>query len=598
MGIPEEPPPFWEEDLYGGDEDVYDDYDPPPEQDSPGKKEPSPSEEVNKLLLETIRALDGKDIHKYALPIVVEMQKDKYLPEFLGRKNSVWQSLLEVVIHECLNREAPFSITALQQSPLFSLYSKEVDELAKSIPPKVSPLSPHELWQSIREIMQRTMSHRDVKSLLQAFDKKESSSTLQRKFSLLPPPTTSKKVESKERAGQTAREVWISLASAKQQLLRLSMGFPSLDATLTPLGDPLGSIVQGEQTIFAAGTGTGKSSLSYAIVPALLQDIINWGKKNGLLVFCHTEEESVDKIRAFGMNPGGPNAHLADNLIVSDIGSSLERFVQTLYDTVIMANAKAVETGRPITEFLPYVVVLDYIQGIKPAGNEQEGLKKVAMLIKQGVQKWDISEFEKFSGVSFRDYAGFEWPEGQQDHRVAVVGFAQLNKPNEFLLNFKADSKEHPLSSFALEDESDDPVWRGPDGRGYLWEVREGDMRMLGRSEITGTSEVLNHATTIIMLHRSAPMNNPAKRGEDGKMHLEDTRARLILVKTRTGANRKFVPLEFDLDSQGFRARHYDTEAQKLVDQGKWIPASSYTQPGDPLLPPRPVQDKLGSYTY
>ena len=73
----------------------------------------------------------------------------------------------------------------------------------------------------------------------------------------------------------------------------------------------------------------------------------------------------------------------------------------------------------------------------------------------------------------------------------------------------------------------------------------------------------------------------------DGSTHLEDVRARLIPDKTRTGTSLKHIPMEFDIDEEGFRARYYDRGAELAIEQGRFKPDDTWQKPGDPILPKR-----------
>ena len=85
----------------------------------------------------------------------------------------------------------------------------------------------------------------------------------------------------------------------------------------------------------------------------MTQDLLNWGLPHAYVVLFHTEEASADKVEASGLQEGGRFHHLAENVVVSDIGSSRRRIAETLYDMVIEAKKRSDLTGLPIRDFLP-----------------------------------------------------------------------------------------------------------------------------------------------------------------------------------------------------------------------------------------------------
>lgn len=378
--------------------------------------------------------------------------------------------------------------------------------------------------------------------------------------------------------------------------MRLSCGLASIDVALTPKGRPVGFIAPGEQVLMAGDTGTGKTSMCYAIAAAMTNDVIAWGLPDGLVVLVHTEEEEKDKIEGMRMAPGQRFSHLGNNLVVQNVGTSRQAVVTLLYDLVMDADERSGESGRPITDFLPYVVILDYIQALSEVGEtEVVSTQKSAEFIMRGVQAWNPEELYKFSGVSFADYAGYEWPAGMERHRVAVVTFAQLIKIDS-RTNFYDPNSKSPLTDFALEYQDGDPVvrpWTGPDGRQYCWEVKPGDARLLGRNEVRGHGQILQNATALLFLHRSRPTNNP-KVGD----HLQDRRARIQLGKTRNGSGQKFVPLEFDLQPDGPKAQYFDPTGFAAVQQGTIAPNDIFTQYGDPICPRRGEKDPFADVNY
>ena len=93
------------------------------------------------------------------------------------------------------------------------------------------------------------------------------------------------------------------------------------------------------------------------------------------------------------------------------------------------------------------------------------------------------------------------------------------------------------------------------------------------KNDIRGHAAMANNSALILLLHRSRPWNNPAGPiGPDGRQHLTDTRARILLDKVRHGANLQFAPLAFDLQPEGKKAQYFDPAAEKLVEAGRFTP--------------------------
>jgi hypothetical protein len=289
------------------------------------------------------------------------------------------------------------------------------------------------------------------------------------------------------------------------------------------------------------------------------------------------------------MAPGQRYHHLAETVAVAEVGSSREAFVMGLYDLVIDANERARATGRQITEFLPHIVVLDYIQSLSAEGenNVVDSTFKTAELILRGVQAWDPEEMRKFSGVDFASYAGMNWPKGMEHHRVATICFAQLVKAAGATGPYRPGAKGVQLSDYVVLDSNGEP----------MWEPKEGDQPVMGKSAIFGSSTILNNATFIVFLHRS---NIHAGRsvGMDGRTHLDDTRARLVIDKMRNGAMSPVVPMSFDSQVDGPRGQYFDPLAEHAMSQGRFSPDAAWRQTGDPILPARPAVRALAGWRY
>jgi hypothetical protein len=282
------------------------------------------------------------------------------------------------------------------------------------------------------------------------------------------------------------------------------------------------------------------------------------------------------------------------------IGSSRKRLTEMVYDLVVNAVIRSQSTGRAVTDFLPKIGFLDYIQSVTETGeSEYEANNTTAELVLRGFQAFNPEEIAKFSGLDFRTYAGMPWPEGIEDHRMAWVVFAQLKKPDdENSLYYKRNSSKHPLSDFTLEDMTDVPQWIDPvTGGKYAWEVKENDYRIFRKNQIKGSSKILDNASNIILLHRSRPTNNPSELKEDGTLHLVDTRARLIYDKTRNGSQVLYAPLEFDVSTTG-GAQFFDYKAETALAAGSFRITDDSHEYGDPMLPVRPVPSPLSGTRY
>jgi hypothetical protein len=225
-------------------------------------------------------------------------------------------------------------------------------------------------------------------------------------------------------------------------------------------------------------------------------------------------------------------------------------------------------------------------------------------MILRGLQEFNPEEIAKFSGVDFRTYTGMAWPDSVEDHRMAWVVFAQLRKSSDAQAEFYKKTGKSQLSDYTMEDTSDNPAWVDPHGNGWAWEVRENDFRLFRQEQIYGSSNILNNATNIVLLHRSRPRGNPAVKSADGPPHLTDMRARMIPDKSRNGIKMLYVPMAFDIQPpdpgqpEGFRAQYYDLQAEKAIEDGRFTPHESYRISGDPILPVRPPASPLAGVKY
>lgn len=495
----------------------------------------------------------------------------------------------------------------LQRLPVLSVYSTAVQREWGAIRALIKPGSaaPMTEWQALREWVQRQANIRAVSALLELHEQQASSADLVAAHKeVVAEPPTARKALSAGTPVRTAREVAVDAEAAARSTpsVRYSSGLRTLDKALTGKGDPVGFVAPGEQVIIAAATGTGKSSFSYGLVGAMTQDLVNSGFEKSYLVWLHTEEESSDKLRAAELLPGMRLHHLAEQVVIDAVGTSRQRVVEVLYTLTQEAERWSRETGRAITDRLPRVMILDYLQSLSSERAVDPVAESITTseLLLRGVQAWNFGEMAKWGGISYQEFTGSPVPIGMEHHRVAVVAFAQLVKQDDKVGSYRAGSKDYQLSEFTVEDPRPEPVWTDPKGGKWAWEVCEGDARIVRKNEIAGSAKVLNNATVVLVLHRSRPTNNPAKLGDDGRMHLIDRRARVLLDKTRNGSQdgMTFVPLEFDVDEHGFRARYVDVHAQAAIERGIFTPHPCWRRSGDPILPKRPRLAPLAGVRY
>lgn len=501
--------------------------------------------------------------------------------------------VMEVILHEAsVLSTGTLDLTDL---PVLSEYTDEISEEIKEIHLQFgvsTPRDPHAFWQDIVETVQRAHTKHAALDLAEGITSKDSVKTLMEKFRKIEPPTSVKAL-SRVRTAKTAREVSETERAVRsgKTPYRFSSGMPTLDLGYTGSDEEKGFISPGNFVVVMGPTGTGKSSFANSIVPAIQMDLKNWGLTDAMQVLFHTEEESIDKLKGFRMNIGQKYHHLADNLVIDACGTSRKRLAETLYDLVIRADNMARASKRPIVEYLPYVVQIDYIQSIQEPGDKDPATASAitAEFFLRGVCAWNPEEMFKFSGVDFREYAGMAWPKGMEHHRVAVVAYAQLVKVDDSTLYYQKNRRGTQLSDYALLSDTDEP----------LWDVREGDLRLFGKNQMRGSGIIAQNAHAIIILHRSVPYNNPAVVGTDGQTRLADTRARILFDKSRSGSRMVYAPLRFDVQVNGNRAQYFDEVAEKAILVGKLNNIDqSYQEPGDPMLPVRPHRDKLGEATY
>ena len=549
-------------------------------------------------VLDTLRAslasLDGARPEQAVQLIERLLKSNRALRKLDTTEQQTYAGIFEVLLHECSVTESGF--IHLDALPIAQEYNdkvrNELDILAKRAKSGNIPVDPHAAWQGIVESVQRNHTRTSAEKLIMAIDEKLTVAELMERFKKIEPPTT-KKAVARKGAVKTAKSIATEFraSTAGQLQLRFSSGMPTLDKGYTNPGEVSGFIAPGQFIVVMGPTGTGKTSFANTVTPSFGLDLVNYGLPDAKQVLFHTEEESIDKLRGFRMDVGQKFHHLAGSLVVDAIGTSRRRMAETLYDLVIEADERSRSTKRPIAEFLPYIVQLDYIQSISESGEDEVKASAItAEFLLRGVSAWNPDELAKFSGVDFRDYSGTAWPSGMEQHRVAVIAYAQLVKVSDETLFYKSGKKGVQMSDFAVLDDKDEPYW----------DVQENDMRLFGKNQMRGSGVIANNAHAIVILHRSVPYKNPAYRGVDNLMHLTDTRARILFDKSRAGSQLAYAPMRFDVQPSGFRAQYFDELAERAITEGKLsnYDPSCRTEWGDPIIPRRKRLSPLEGFRY
>lgn len=548
---------------------------------------------VDRVLRSTLSWVHNAEPHAASQLLQRIDSSERVLKVLSDERRMVVRSVLEVLAHECSVLSS--GRIDLGHLPVLEEYNVDVSEEIEAVRREVgvsTPADPHAEWQDLVEGVQRAHTRFSALDLAKGIEAKMPVFDLMERFRRIEPPTVVRS-DRRQRGTMTADKIvdMARSASAGRTAYRFSSGLPTLDLGYTGVNEARGFIAPGQFNVVMGPTGTGKSSFANTIVPAINLDMQNWGLEHGLQVVFHTEEETIDKLKGFRMDSGQKYHPLAKNLVVDACGTSRKRLAETLYDLVIRADEMSRESKRPITEFLPYVVQIDYIQSIQEPEDKDPATASAitAEFFLRGVCAWNPEEMAKFSGVDFREYAGAAWPTGMEQHRVAVIAYAQLVKIDDSTLYYQAGKRGVQMSDFALLGDGDEP----------LWDVREGDLRLFGKNQMRGSGIIAQNAHAIVILHRSVPYNNPAVKDESGELHLSDTRARILFDKSRSGSRMTYAPMRFDVQSTGFRAQYFDEVAERAISAGKLTDVhSSYSEPGDPILPQRPHRDPFGETAY
>lgn len=516
----------------------------------------------------------------------------KVLSVLNPKQREIYEGVFEVLSHECSVVEG--GTLDLSLLPIASEYSDRVRSELFAINERSKDVrgEPHSLWTALTEAVQRHTARTAAVKLVKAIDNKLNTNELMEYYKHLEPPTAQKSV-TRQHSAKTAREIIAEhrAATAGRAPMRFSTGLPTLDVGYTAKGELRGFLAPGQVFMVMGPTGTGKSSFSYAITPAMTQDLLNYGMPDAKHVLFHTEEETIDKIDACRMLPGQPYHHLSDMMVFDAVGTSRTRIAMTLYDLVVKADLQARETKRPITDFLPYIVQLDYLQSISEQGEtEVVATGMTSEFLLRGVAAWNPEEMAKFSNVSFREYTGMNWPSGMEHHRVAVLAYAQLVKVDGDSESYRAGKSK--IADFVKLKDDGTPAW----------DLEEGDLRLFTKGMMRGSGVLANNAHGIIILHRSKP-NTPVDKSKtepNGIEHLGDTRARILFDKARGGTRIAYAPMEFDRQVDGPKAQYFDTLAENAILAGRFgeYDTRFYTGRGSPILPVRPQVNPLSAFRY
>lgn len=558
---------------------------------------------VWRAFTQVMAASDGSPASEFAALIAQIKVSTNALDELDDDHRRRVLSVIELVEFEIsvASSESTISLDDCSTLP-FSSDSTAADVAAiAAIAAPDRPSNPMGAWVAMCNEVQSRRTRRMLDTLAGAIDAHAPVSDQLAIYDKLEPPATRVAVI-REEGIRTVDRLLEELEEAGASLTpyRLSSGFPTLDASQTADHEEPGIIAPGENMLILGPTGTGKSSIEYALhrgTTLALTQIY----PDALSILAHTEEESRVKARAIGLCRGQRWHFLAKNVIIENIGSSRKRLAEMFYETVAHAIRRSQETGRHPVEFVVHKMHIDYIQAIAEQGeNEQTSVITTSELILRGFQACNPAEIEKYSGINFTRYTGMKWPDELEHHRVAVITYGQLRKSgSDATVFYDPGNKKHSLNQFALEDTSDAPAWTDASGNRWCWEVKGGDFRLFTKDDIYGSSKPLQNATSVLLLHRSRPQKNPVSWYDDhGRPHLTDTRARLILDKARNGQSALYVPMSFDVMPDGFRAQYYDVIGESLVNDNLIDVEEYYQQPGDPMIPKRPPRSPFTNLRY
>jgi hypothetical protein len=553
--------------------------------------------------ISSMAASDGSPASEFSALIAQIRVSANALDELDDDRRSRLIAVLELVEFEIsvCSDESTVSLVDCAALPFASEATIADMHEIKRTPADLRPVNPMGSWVAMCNEVQSRRTRRQIEKLASTIDAHAPVAEQLEIYDKLEPPATRVAVIREEGIRTVDRLLEeLEEAGATSAPYRLSSGFPTLDASQTSDHEEPGIIAPGENLLILGPTGTGKSSIEYALHRGTTLSLTQV-YPDALSILAHTEEESRVKARAIGLCRGQRWHFLAKNVIIENIGSSRRRLAEMFYETVAHAIRRSQETGRHPVEFVAHKMHIDYLQAIAEQGEtEQTSVITTSELILRGFQACNPAEIEKYSGINFTRYTGLKWPDELEHHRVAVITYGQLRKSgSDATVFYDPGNRKHSLNQFALEDSSDDPAWVDASGNRWCWEVNAGDFRLFTKDDIYGSSKPLQNATSVLLLHRSRPQKNPvAWYDEEGKPHLADTRARLILDKARNGQSALYVPMSFDVMPDGFRAQYYDVIGESLVRDGLIEVEDYYRQSGDPMIAKRPPRSPFANLRY
>lgn len=391
---------------------------------------------------------------------------------------------------------------------------------------------------------------------------------------------------------------------------RFSVGLPSLDYTLSPRPNQVpGCFAPGEQTVIIGDTGHGKSSfVRRNIYRNCTLDNWGWGFPDRKTVVLVTEENPARIAEATEMHPKGRLRHIGDRSVrVFEIGSSRKAIGVAILRCAYEACVQSHDTGRPVTDFLPEIVALDYDQAVSEDKDGIYTTERVALanLMLRGIANWNLGMIEQWSGASWKEvckeftYFKGNAPDfpGEGEHKVATVTTAQV----------KARDNKNTQFSPGVSDPADFTYYE--DGIPF-WEPKAGSARLLGRDDYQGDKQALKDATNVWVLYRLFP-NTGIVDLKDGRKVSSETSAYVIIDKARYGQRSRVVELAFSSSPDGKVGQWYDINAEEavaMVEAG----VTDYDRPwkwdwdrrwriggfGSPILPKRPHRSQVDGIPY
>lgn len=372
----------------------------------------------------------------------------------------------------------------------------------------------------------------------------------------------------------------------------LSSGFASLDAALSTRPEfPRGFVRAGQLVTIVAPSGSGKSSFINTALPAMIADSVTQGHQ-GRVMFVHVEDETRDLLDAMGIAPGRRYESFGEHLTVIR-STSREEVVKHLYREILWAKNRALETGLPVSAFIPPAVVVDYVQALTSPDDhsEAQGTARSADLLLYGIANLDPIALRTHGGVDFASFTGEAWPSGLESTSIAVVATAQL-----LLKGTAAQTPFDPNKSdwrlYAPADAHDQPVWT----------PNAGDAQLSRLEDIRGSSVLVQHSTTVVALFRARPRNNPEVGvDEDGFPTLADTRAAFLILKARFGQRVPVVTLSFTRQRNGgSKTQFVDIAAERALQRSDRFALNTdvFQQSGDPMIPCRPARTAMTDVVY